>query len=80
MRRMRGRRVAKAAVLLTDRHEIAERPRLPIGLKARLDEGAERDPCLPGITEKRMAVGKLAEILLEEQVDGVDRRSDLLAQ
>src|SRR5579864_1237353 len=70
-----------AMVLCADRNEMADRPRLAIGLEAGLDDPSGGNPRLPGIAEAHSAgAGELADLLGEKQVDRIDRGSDLLAQ
>src|SRR5258708_40059200 len=70
-----------AMILLPHRCEVPKWPRRSIGLKAWLDNPSGGDPCLPGIAETHPAIaGELADLLGQEQVDGIDCRADLFAQ
>src|SRR5215469_14463552 len=46
-----------AVILLADRSKMAERPRLAVGLKARLDHPTGGDARLPGIAKGHPAIG-----------------------
>src|SRR5580658_9048728 len=59
---------ADAMVLLTQRREMTERARRAIGLDARLDDRAEREPAFDRVGKHRPSRSEAADILFDEQV------------
>src|SRR6516225_8053614 len=71
---------ADPVVLRPVRIEPLKGARVAIGLKARLDRRAEREPRFPGVQKERLLRRGRADFLLYEQVYRVDRAEDFLAE
>src|SRR5271155_4960659 len=67
-------------VLLAQRREMAEGAGCPVSLDSGLDDRTEGKAAFDRVGEDRSTRREAADILFDEQIDGVDRRPDFLAQ